>query len=343
MATLRDDDQPVPPEMQRWLETIPREERQEVLKTWQLAGVASDARFEGETDNTRTEAACARFRAVLETNSAGAASQKVELVSRHPGRSRAARPNASRRGRRRLLTAIMLLVAVVGAYAWLRPLHVEAPAGAITTVVLPDGSDVILNSASSLEYRRRMWGAERKVRLEGEAFFEVAPGERPFVIETFNAELRVLGTRFNVRARTEENSGGTAVVVASGRVELSAASRPETAVALTSDQRSRVPVAGFAPTEPEKASAALSMVWTRGGFAALDEPLQAVLAEVERRYGVSIGALPSHVENEVISIYLQEAPDAEVVVADICALLGYEYTLTQDIFKITPRSSSQSR
>lgn len=74
--------------------------------------------------------------------------------------------------------------------------------GMTTVLKLSDGTRVHLNSESVLEYPERFSGDERSVRLEGEAFFEVAPNkEKRFIVETFsNAKVEVLGTSFNIEA-----------------------------------------------------------------------------------------------------------------------------------------------
>jgi transmembrane sensor len=67
--------------------------------------------------------------------------------------------------------------------------------------VLPDGSKVTLNAQSKLSYKKDYNHTIREVHLKGEGFFEVAKNpEKPFIIHVENAEIKVLGTSFNVRA-----------------------------------------------------------------------------------------------------------------------------------------------
>ncbi|HEY4788396.1 MAG TPA: FecR domain-containing protein [Bacteroidales bacterium] len=73
-------------------------------------------------------------------------------------------------------------------------------------VVLPDSSHVWLNSQSKLKYEAKFVKKERKVILEGEAYFEVTRNRsKPFVIEAGNSLTTVLGTAFNLRARKGES------------------------------------------------------------------------------------------------------------------------------------------
>ncbi len=77
-------------------------------------------------------------------------------------------------------------------------LTVEAPAGSKTKVVLPDSSTVWLNAGSSLRYSFDAGEKERKVALCGEGFFEVRHNDDvPFVVNSTNLNVRVLGTKFN--------------------------------------------------------------------------------------------------------------------------------------------------
>jgi transmembrane sensor len=93
-------------------------------------------------------------------------------------------------------------------------------------VLLPDGSRVTLNAGSKLTYQRRFSRERRIVSLQGEAFFEVAKNPKlPFIIQLGEAEIKVLGTSFNVKAY--KNQDKIEVVVAEGLVSLYEKNREE--------------------------------------------------------------------------------------------------------------------
>src|SRR5690606_8924025 len=83
-------------------------------------------------------------------------------------------------------------------------------------VGLPDGSTVHLNTNAEMVYQKQWLGKGRKVRLfKGEVFFEVKRDQNnPFVIESGNSKITVLGTSFHVR----RDGTDTEVIVASGAV-----------------------------------------------------------------------------------------------------------------------------
>lgn len=87
-------------------------------------------------------------------------------------------------------------------------------------VVLPDGSKVWLNSSTSLDYQTSFWNSDRLVHLKGEAYFEVAPDEHaPFIVNSKDIKTCVLGTKFNVRAREEEDRVVTTLLQGSVRMD----------------------------------------------------------------------------------------------------------------------------
>jgi ferric-dicitrate binding protein FerR (iron transport regulator) len=82
---------------------------------------------------------------------------------------------------------------------------------------LPDGSVATLNKHSVLTYPSSFKGKTRKVKLEGEAFFNVkANKEKPFIIDVNDVQVKVVGTSFNVKS----NNGVTEVIVETGMVQV---------------------------------------------------------------------------------------------------------------------------
>lgn len=99
-------------------------------------------------------------------------------------------------------------------------LQVATVSGERKMFYLPDSSQVTLNANSTLRYQAAFMGAERKVELSGEGFFEVKRNpSQPFVVVSGTAQTKVLGTSFNVRALVSEQEIKVAVVT--GKVGFS--------------------------------------------------------------------------------------------------------------------------
>ena len=93
------------------------------------------------------------------------------------------------------------------------------PKGGEYKIVLDDGTEIWLNSASELKYPAHFVGNERRVQLTGEAYFQVARNEAaPFIVETRDMDVKVLGTSFNVSVYEDEESCHATLV--EGRVEV---------------------------------------------------------------------------------------------------------------------------
>lgn len=98
-------------------------------------------------------------------------------------------------------------------------LVLSTPNGGQYQISLPDGTKVWLNAATTLKYPSRFNENERRVELMGEAYFEVAKNTRqPFIVESAQQVIEVLGTHFNINAYDDENSTKTTLLEGSVQV-----------------------------------------------------------------------------------------------------------------------------
>ena len=113
---------------------------------------------------------------------------------------------------------------------------ITAPNGEKAIVTLADGSRVWINSGSSLTYGNDFNRHDRKVSLEGEAYFEVAKDpQHPFIVHTREMEIQALGTAFNVSAYSDENY--PSVVLVEGKIKVNTRGQEEI---LTENERAMV-------------------------------------------------------------------------------------------------------
>jgi transmembrane sensor len=158
------------------------------------------------------------------------------------------------------------------------------PNGQRKLVTLPDGTQIWVNAGSSVKVPEK-WEADsiREVWLEGEGFFDVVRNaSRPFIVHTPETNVRVLGTSFNIQAYQHIP---VAVTVATGKVRFS--SKNGQSVTLSPNQRS-VWVADKGAFETMETDAAIYNGWRDGVIQFRDEPLEKVIATLERRFNVPI-------------------------------------------------------
>lgn len=154
-----------------------------------------------------------------------------------PGEQSAPAPAPKKAGRRITLhrivryTAEVAAVLLVGAVlSWTltryrldewsqRTTSIEVPPGQYLSMRLEDGTNVWLSAGTRFEYPLVFAGRERRVKISGEAMFDVEhDADHPFVVETFACDVEVLGTKFDVEAEPDEGIFSTALLRGSVKV-----------------------------------------------------------------------------------------------------------------------------
>lgn len=164
-----------------------------------------------------------------------------------------------------------------------------------TAIELPDGSRVQVNASSEISYHSRSFEEERRIRLEGEAFFEVQEGAS-FTVETSLGEVRVLGTSFNVRQR----DGNLQVACQSGKVQVRVAGNRK--VLLTRGQAVRYSEANkeldeFLVQDPGQIAS-----WTKGQYMLNDARFEEAIRELERQFDVRVD-VPADLNSKTGNFY----------------------------------------
>jgi ferric-dicitrate binding protein FerR (iron transport regulator) len=300
------------PDLDRMLATLPPDEAARLREVWALAALAAPA------DDLDAEAA-ARTERHLATLASGAEAPRTTPARRPDRAALAGRRTPLWRG---VLASAFVVFAVVVGLLWMRqPVVVEASVGERVAVRLPDGSAVTLNSGSTLRRARTFGSGDvRMVMLEGEAFFDVAEGEVPFVVRTFDAEVTVLGTRFGVRAWPGEGEM-TTVALVSGSVRL--ASGGAAVVLQPGEVGHAADGALLAGAEAGGVEAALA--WRGGDLVFKDRPLDVILNDVARRFGIEVAVQPASLGRRRVSVALRDPTSAGAVVRDLATALGLRY------------------
>ena len=165
----------------------------------------------------------------------------------------------------------------------LQPTVITAQKGEKAEVVLPDGSNVWINSGSTLTYDRHFNGKERSVYLQGEAYFEITENKkRPFIVHTKHITVQALGTSFNVRSY-ETDSLASAVLL-EGKVKVSASGH-ETILSVneraTFDKRKQTLLA-------DRVEALNFIEWKNGNIYFSNQTYDEIARALSRIYNVEI-------------------------------------------------------
>lgn len=332
----REDRHSIPDELRERLEQETPEEQSALERVWHLFG-ETDLSYDDAPSEDETWAA---LQSHLDKPEA------LGSRSNHRAERQAVRPARHRRSWPQWVAAAALLIAaaVGGVLYWQRPVTVTTVAGTYRTATLPDGSTVELNSGTTLSYARHfstlpfLPTEQRVVRLRGEAFFDVQHSTRPFIVETFNARIEVLGTQFNVRARQDAGADETEVTLASGRVRVANPQNTDEAIVLSkAGQSSRVTKSGGTLTPPRTVNVDRVLAWRQQGFAVSDWPLSAIFSELERRYNIRIAVRDSTVLADSMTLYYPQHTAAETIVHDIAMAKGLTYRATSQGYLISAK------
>jgi transmembrane sensor len=195
---------------------------------------------------------------------------------------------------------------------------ISTPLGGQYKVILPDGTKVWLNAGSSLAYPTAFLGNERKVKLSGEGYFEVAKLKgMPFKVKTSTQEILVLGTHFNINAYANEPAVRTTLV--EGSVEVRA-NGPDfiahNATILKPGQQSVLSKSNQLTVKKVDVNAELA--WKSGVFSFQNSDIQVVAREFSRWYNVEIGF-----EGEVPDVKLWGEMDRNVNATEALEILHY--------------------
>lgn len=172
------------------------------------------------------------------------------------------------------------------------------PRGRQFQLLLPDGSNVWLNAASSITYPAAFIGNERRVTVTGEVYFEVATlrlhsGQKmPFIVKTATQEVEVLGTHFNINAYEDEPVVRTTLL--EGAVIVKSDVAAQNSVILKPGEQAIV--AGHSPlTIHHSPDIEEVMAWKNGRFEFNGNSIQSVMRQLSRWYNVDVvyeGTLP---------------------------------------------------
>lgn len=173
----------------------------------------------------------------------------------------------------------------------------ETPRGKQYSVILPDGSKVWLNAASSLRYPTIFKGKERLVTLSGEAYFEVIHNAKmPFRVSTNGQIVEDIGTHFNITAYPDEAAVKTTLL--EGSVRVSSLNHAAEQLVLSPGEQSTLEQDELKKKEVDTE---LAIAWKNGLFYYKNAPLTTVMRQIARWYDVEIDYEVVHPQNQTFS------------------------------------------
>ena len=168
---------------------------------------------------------------------------------------------------------------------------VEAPLGSKTKLTLPDGSTVWLNAGSKMVYSQGFGVSDRRLAFQGEGYFEVEKNdEMPFLVQTHDVNVTVVGTKFNFRNYPEDEEA--VVELLEGKVALENQLKGEVVRYLSPNEKMVLHKA-IGEMDITSAKVKEATLWTENILLFDEDLLPDIVRELERSYHVQI-----EIENE---------------------------------------------
>lgn len=186
------------------------------------------------------------------------------------------------------------------------------------SITLDDGSIITLNSNSKLIYPRKFAKTERRVELVGEGFFDIAKNpNKAFIINAKNAEVKVLGTSFNINAATNK----VEVLVKTGKVQFSSINKPANKLILTPGE--------FASLQASNLEKIVSrddnyLSWKTRQIIFKNTELQEVAKVLNRTYQVQISFENNELKNLPLTTTFDHDP-LDVILHSMCSPFNLVY------------------
>ena len=227
--------------------------------------------------------------------------------------------NNSTKSFKRIFYAVAVAAAIIGVsfFAYLKINakeqvknslnEVATKRGSKSFIKLPDGTQVWLNADSKLTFKENFGDKTREVSLNGEAFFDVFhDAEHPFIIHTGKADVKVLGTTFNIRNYTSEKTMEATLV--KGKIEVTLTDRPDEKIIIHPQEKIIISKENNSqPNTKINAKNAVSTVdkvilttatfkdslmaetsWMKDKMVFVNQSLEKIADELERKFAVTI-------------------------------------------------------
>lgn len=210
-------------------------------------------------------------------------------------------------------------------------IEISAAYGEQKHLFLPDSSEVWINAGSSISYPKAFSKDKRLVNLNGEAYFSVIRNiQKPFIVETQQLSVKVLGTRFNVKAYPNDEQITTTLT--SGKVEVNTSShhsqRLKPNEQLTyNKQTSAINISEVNATDAES--------WITGQLIFTNANFEEIFRTLERRYDIVIDNKTKMPISKRYTVKFREGESIDKVMDILADIIGFDYQQDRNKIVIT--------
>jgi len=283
--------------------------------------------------------------AVMDAVDTEASLTKFKSLVREKEKKAKRRSISVRWGRYASATAAFLAGLVfAGGIAWgllsnkLSDYTVMTTGGQRAQTVLPDGSKVWLNASTKLIYRNSFWSTDRQIDLSGEAYFEVARDKHaPFIVNTKHIKTCVLGTKFNVRAREEEDRVVTTLL--QGSVRMESPRTVNNGYLLKPGQTLNINTTTYQAELIEYAEPTEVLLWINGKLKFEQATLQEIVQCLEKHFDVHFIISDAQLQKDRFTCTFSTDDDIRQILSILALTKRFDYKCEDNNIILTPKTN----
>lgn len=216
------------------------------------------------------------------------------------------------------------------------PLQVVSTLAETRSIVLPDQTEIMLNRYSTLTYPERFRGKVRKVKLEGEAYFEVSKdAKHPFKVEAGAVMIQVLGTHFDVEAYPHDSQVKTTLL--EGSVAVSLIGGSDERLVLSPNESAIYNKNEKSLTLQMIKDASEKTIWRNGTTLFNSEPLQEIARQLSNTFHVDIRIPDESLRDYRMTATFSDNETLDEILSLLCRNQKFGYTQANDIITITQK------
>lgn len=209
---------------------------------------------------------------------------------------------------------------------------IYVPKGERTQIIFPDGSQAYLNSKTKLRYPKKFGFSDRKVYLDGEAYFKIEKNEqRPFIVQLDSAVVNVTGTSFNLEAYSEERT--ISVMLDEGKVNLRPLSLTKKYTLAPGEKMIYDKYNGSCIITANEIDTSIYQ-WKDGITYLKNKPLQEVIKVLDIKYDKRFEVIDSEALKYSYTILISKNTPLEKVLIDLQKIAPVVFFMENDTIKI---------
>lgn len=231
----------------------------------------------------------------------------------------------------RIAAVLIPLFFIIGGYLYYtsnqnRLIEISTAYGETKQILLPDSSEIWINAGTTVKYLKTFSSKERVVQLDGEAYFAVKKdSSKPFIVQTNQLSVKVLGTKFNVKSYSTDKNITTTLTT--GKVEVSTLSK-DSRVLKPNEQLTYNK--STSKIEIVEIPAAETTNWITGNLIFINVSFAEIVRTLERKFDIAIEYRDSTYASKLYTVKFLKGENQNEVLKILGDIVGFTYEVKND-------------